>query len=53
MIQTPYGQARILARTPDGGLLVVLRKQDMTVAHPNYRGGPCVLWIIEGEPQHG
>ena len=44
-IATPYGQARVAAKTPDGGFLVILRKDKMTTPHPNYRGGPCVLFI--------
>jgi len=44
-ITTPYGTAYVIARTGDGGLLVVLPKDKMTTQHPKYRGGPCVLFI--------
>jgi hypothetical protein len=45
-IQTPYGIARVIGKTADGGYLVSLPKAAMTVTHPNYRNGPCVNWIF-------
>lgn len=45
MIETIYGEAHIVARTAEGDYLVSLPKKNMTKTHPNYRGGPCVLWI--------
>ena len=43
MIDTPYGKARIVAKTADDTqILVSLPKENMTKPHPNYRGGNCV-----------
>ena len=47
-IKTPYGLATVAGRTQDGGLLLCLKKENMTTPPPNYRGGPCVFWIHKG-----
>lgn len=44
-IQTPYGVAYVVARVIGGGYLVTMRKVDMVVRHPDYRGGPCINWV--------
>jgi len=45
MVTTPWGEAHIIGKTIDGGLLVSLSKKAMTVQHPNYYGGPCVNFL--------
>ena len=45
-IETKYGTAYVIAATADGGYLVSLPKRNMVEPHPNYRGGPCVNWIL-------
>ena len=45
-IETEYGKAHVIART-DKGYCVCVLKKDMKIPHPNYRGGPCVNFILE------
>jgi len=45
-IETEYGLAHVIAKT-DKGYCVCILKKDMKVTHPNYRGGPCVNFILE------
>ena len=45
MISTPWGEARIVAKTPDGGFLVCIAKKALTEKHPDYYGGPCINFI--------
>ncbi|MBN2149709.1 MAG: hypothetical protein JW726_20145 [Anaerolineales bacterium] len=51
LVDTAYGPGEPFGRTPQGELVVMVRRSQLTAKPPNDRGGPCILVIVKQQTQ--